>query len=50
MEAITSTHISKLLVLSESETLEFKTSFNDEDLKVIGAFMNAKGGVILIGV
>ena len=50
METITSTHISKLLALGESEILEFKTSFNDEALETIGAFMNAKGGVILIGV
>lgn len=43
----------KLLSLSasgESETLEFKETFGDEALETIGAFSNARGGVLLIGV
>jgi ATP-dependent DNA helicase RecG len=35
---------------SESETLEFKESFDSKVLETIGAFANANGGTILIGV
>ena len=35
---------------SESETLEFKESFESKVLETIGAFANANGGTILIGV
>lgn len=34
----------------ESQTLEFKTSFGDEALETIGAFANARGGEIVIGI
>src|SRR3990167_1177730 len=34
----------------ESETVEFKESFNDEAIESIGAFINAKGGTLLLGV
>ena len=42
--------IKQLIEKGESETLEFKTSFNDDALKSIGALSNARGGIILIGV
>jgi ATP-dependent DNA helicase RecG len=35
---------------SESETLEFKESFESKVLETIGAFANANGGTILVGV
>ncbi len=40
----------ELLAGGESETVEFKESFNDEAIETIGAFINAKGGTLLIGV
>ena len=42
--------LGSLIALGESEILEFKESFGDEALEVIGAFSNARGGVLLIGV
>lgn len=45
--------IEKLLAIissGESECVEFKTSFNDEALEVIGAFANTRGGTLFIGV
>lgn len=44
------TDIKNLLKTGESETVEFKKSFNDSSLEAIGAFSNAHGGVVLIGV
>lgn len=35
---------------SESETLEFKESFDKQTLETVGAFANTAGGVILVGV
>jgi ATP-dependent DNA helicase RecG len=35
---------------SESETIEFKTSFNAETIETLVAFANAKGGAVYIGV
>lgn len=43
-------NIPHLLQQDESETLEFKASFGDEALESIGAFANARGGTVLIGV
>lgn len=43
-------NLSELLQRGESETLEFKTSFNDDVLECIGALVNARGGSVLIGV
>lgn len=40
----------KLIDRGESETVEFKTSFDKEVVETSGAFTNTKGGVILIGV
>lgn len=34
----------------ESETVEFKKSFNDESLETVGAFANARGGFLLLGI
>jgi ATP-dependent DNA helicase RecG len=43
-------NLARLLSQGESETVEFKASFNDEGLETIGAFANAAGGSLLIGV
>ncbi len=40
----------KLLVGGESETVEFKNTFDKEGLETAGAFANTRGGAILIGV
>lgn len=42
--------ITTLVSSGESEILEYKESFNDEALETIGAFANAKGGTLLLGV
>lgn len=42
--------ISKLVTVGESETVEFKESFSDEALETIGAFSNARGGIVLVGI
>jgi len=47
---VTTKNIETLLRGGESETVEFKASFNEDALKAIGAFSNACGGVVLIGV
>lgn len=39
-----------LIAIGESESVEFKESFGDEALQTIGAFANAYGGVIFIGI
>lgn len=41
--------IAEFIVSGESETIEFKKSFNDETLETIGAFANARGGIIIVG-
>ena len=38
------------LPTSESEIIEFKTSFNTDVIETLVAFSNAKGGVVYIGV
>ena len=40
----------KLIKGGETETVEFKASFDKETLETSGAFANTKGGVILIGI
>lgn len=40
----------RLVSAGESETIEFKESFNDESLETIGAFYNTRGGTLLIGI
>ncbi|OGV65261.1 MAG: hypothetical protein A2283_05595 [Lentisphaerae bacterium RIFOXYA12_FULL_48_11] len=42
--------IKGLVEEGESQTLEFKESFQEEALHSIGAFANASGGTLLIGV
>lgn len=44
------TYIKKLIKQGESESVEFKTSFNDSAIETIVAFSNTSGGNILIGV
>jgi len=46
---VRSEDLKKLLEGGESETVEFKESFNKEVLETSGAFANTKGGVIIIG-
>jgi ATP-dependent DNA helicase RecG len=40
----------ELIATGESETIEFKESFADEALEVVGAFANTRGGILLIGI
>jgi ATP-dependent DNA helicase RecG len=47
---ITTLKLCDLIVSGESEIIEFKESFGDEALETIGAFANARGGSLLIGV
>ena len=47
---INSEKLLPLISSGESETLEFKESFGDEAIETIGAFSNAKGGTLLIGI
>ena len=42
--------IKELLDSGETETVEFKVSFDKETIETAGAFANTKGGVIFIGV
>jgi len=39
-----------LISKGESETLEFKSSFNQETIVSLSAFTNTKGGVVILGV
>lgn len=50
MIEITKEKIFDLIAAGESETVEFKESFGDEALEAIGAFANARGGILFIGV
>ena len=47
---MTSEKISKILRNGETETVEFKTNFNDEVIVSLNAFANSKGGSVYIGV
>jgi ATP-dependent DNA helicase RecG len=40
----------EILRSGESQTVEFKTSFNDEVIISLNAFANSKGGKVLVGV
>ncbi|HZW61349.1 MAG TPA: helix-turn-helix domain-containing protein [Candidatus Babeliales bacterium] len=47
---ITKEKLLELVASGESEHVEFKESFNDEAIEAIGAFANATGGALLIGI
>lgn len=47
---ITNEKLLDLISSGESETIEFKESFGDEAIETIGAFANARGGILFIGV
>jgi len=47
---VTQEEARKLIAGRESETVEFKTSFDKEVLETAGAFANTRGGTIFIGV
>jgi len=44
------TDIMTLVATGESETVEFKTSFDREAVETITAFANVSGGIVLIGI
>ena len=50
MIEITKKKIFDLIATVESETVKFKVSLGDEALEVIGAFANARGSNLFIGV
>ncbi len=50
MIEITKENLHEIISTGESEAVEFKESFNDEALEVIGAFANATGGLLAIGI
>src|SRR5215471_5477310 len=50
MSEIRQESINRLLAEGESETVEFKESFDDEAIETVAAFANARGGTLLIGV
>lgn len=43
-------HLMSLLLSGESQTIEFKSSFDRETIETLVAFANAQGGTVLIGV
>jgi ATP-dependent DNA helicase RecG len=47
---MTPTQLQNIIEQGKSETVEFKTTFNNEALITINAFANTKGGTLLIGV
>ena len=50
LEKLINHDVETLINQVESETLEFKESFGDEAMEAIGAFSNASGRMLLIGV
>lgn len=42
--------MSIILPASESEKIEFKTSFNEEVIETLVAFSNTKGGIVYVGI
>ena len=47
---MTGRDVQSLIALGESQTLEFKTSFERETIETLVAFANARGGVVIVGV
>ena len=45
-----STQMLAALKAGESETVEFKTSFDKETIETLSAFANTKGGIVFVGV
>ena len=43
-------HLTSLIRQDENENLEFKEQWNDHGLEVLAAFVNTKGGTLLVGV
>ena len=43
-------NLQELVGLGESETLEFKEKFDERTLESAAAFVNTKGGIVLIGI
>ncbi|MCG6534275.1 MAG: putative DNA binding domain-containing protein, partial [Syntrophales bacterium LBB04] len=50
MQDLTPMTVTSLIDSGESETVEFKTSFDRETIETLVAFANARGGTVLIGV
>ena len=47
---MTGRDVNSLIALGESQTLEFKTSFERETIETLVAFANTQGGVVIVGV
>lgn len=47
---MTGKNVNSLITLGESQTLEFKTSFERESIETLVAFANARGGVVIVEV
>ena len=50
MKANYGDYIHKLIEAGESQTVEFKTSFDRETIETLVAFANTSGGVVLVGI
>lgn len=47
---MTTAELQNILKTGESETVEFKSSFNNELIETLVAFANTKGGKVLVGI
>ena len=47
---MTPIELQDLIKGGESETREFKSSFNNETINTLGAFANTKGGIVFVGI
>ncbi len=50
MVSLTHDELIAVIRKGESETVEFKENFDKESIETVGAFANAKGGIVLVGV